>query len=133
MSRAPDSSGHGEYSISRRLDCRRPYLHGVVSVPKKRRAGAFQVSGLGASHRVLATSKAKQQQNTYNSGYSLVVTHLTTNPPVRRLNRAERTGSLVVTCSNTTETAKLSMYGIAQLVTRLSRNEKDLLALTPSG
>src|SRR5690242_14841941 len=34
-------------------------------------------------------------QNTYNSGYSLVVTHLTTNPPVRCLNRAERTGSLV--------------------------------------
>jgi hypothetical protein len=32
---------------------------------------------------------------TYNSGYSLVVTHLTTNPPVRCLNRAERTGSLV--------------------------------------
>jgi hypothetical protein len=37
------------------------------------------------------TKKAK----TYNSGYSLVVTHLTTNPPVRCLNRAERTGSLV--------------------------------------
>jgi hypothetical protein len=35
------------------------------------------------------------QQKTYNSGYSLVVTHLTTNPPVRCLNRAERTGSLV--------------------------------------
>jgi hypothetical protein len=34
-------------------------------------------------------------QKTYNSGYSLVVTHLTTNPPVRCLNRAERTGSLV--------------------------------------
>lgn len=32
---------------------------------------------------------------TYNSGYSLMVTHLTTNPPVRCLNRAERTGSLV--------------------------------------
>jgi hypothetical protein len=37
----------------------------------------------------------KNIQNTYNSGYSLVVTHLTTNPPVRCLNRAERTGSLV--------------------------------------
>jgi hypothetical protein len=33
---------------------------------------------------------------TFNSGYSLVVTHLTTNPPVRCLNRAERTGSLVL-------------------------------------
>jgi hypothetical protein len=33
---------------------------------------------------------------TYNSGDSLVVTHLTTNPPVSCLNRAERTGSLVL-------------------------------------
>ena len=37
----------------------------------------------------------KKEIETYNSGYSLVVTHLTTNPPVRCLNRAERTGSLV--------------------------------------
>jgi hypothetical protein len=37
----------------------------------------------------------ERKQKTYNSGYSLVVTHLTTNPPVRCLNRAERTGSLV--------------------------------------
>ena len=35
-------------------------------------------------------------KKTYNSGYSLVVTHLTTNPPVRCLNRAEWTGSLTV-------------------------------------
>jgi hypothetical protein len=43
-------------------------------------------------------NKSQGQQKkpkTYNSGYSLVVTHLTTNPPVRCLNRAERTGSLV--------------------------------------
>jgi hypothetical protein len=39
--------------------------------------------------------KKKAWAKTYNSGYSLVVTHLTTNPPVRCLNRAERTGSLV--------------------------------------
>jgi hypothetical protein len=39
--------------------------------------------------------KSKTTAKTYNSGYSLVVTHLTTNPPVRCLNRAERTGSLV--------------------------------------
>jgi hypothetical protein len=37
----------------------------------------------------------EKKKKTYNSGYSLVVTHLTTNPPVRCLNRAERTGSLV--------------------------------------
>jgi hypothetical protein len=32
---------------------------------------------------------------TYNSGDSLVVTHLTTNPPVQCLSTAERTGSSV--------------------------------------
>jgi hypothetical protein len=42
--------------------------------------------------------ETKKGAKTYNSGYSLVVTHLTTNPPVRCLNRAERTGSLVVSC-----------------------------------
>ena len=37
----------------------------------------------------------KKHQNTYNSGDSLVVTHLTTNPPVSCLYMAERTGSLI--------------------------------------
>jgi hypothetical protein len=41
-------------------------------------------------------AKREIKTKTYNSGYSLVVTHLTTNPPVRCLNRAERTGSLVL-------------------------------------
>ena len=44
---------------------------------------------------ILEPTKKKKKTKTYNSGYSLVVTHLTTNPPVRCLNRAERTGSLV--------------------------------------
>ena len=39
--------------------------------------------------------KKSTKAKTYNSGYSLVVTHLTTNPPVPCLNMAERTGSLV--------------------------------------
>ncbi|KAF1993375.1 hypothetical protein P154DRAFT_450371, partial [Amniculicola lignicola CBS 123094] len=33
-----------------------------------------------------------KQQKTYSSGYSLVVTHLTTNPPVTGLMIGERTG-----------------------------------------
>ncbi len=33
---------------------------------------------------------------TYNSGDSLVVTHLTTNPPVSCLSTAERTGSAII-------------------------------------
>jgi hypothetical protein len=44
---------------------------------------------------LLFLGSCKSLTKTYNSGYSLVVTHLTTNPPVRCLNRAERTGSLV--------------------------------------
>ena len=38
----------------------------------------------------------KKEANTYNSGDSLVVTHLTTNPPVHCLYMAERTGSLIL-------------------------------------
>ena len=48
--------------------------------------------------RVLGGEEAGRQQKrnvTYNSGDSLVVTHLTTNPPVHCLYMAERTGSLV--------------------------------------
>ncbi|PVH92007.1 hypothetical protein DM02DRAFT_544615, partial [Periconia macrospinosa] len=37
----------------------------------------------------------KAKNKTYNSRYSLVVTHLTTNPPVLCLSTAERTGSSV--------------------------------------
>ena len=38
----------------------------------------------------------KKKAKTYNSGDSLVVTHLTTNPPVHCLYMAERTGSLIL-------------------------------------
>jgi hypothetical protein len=38
----------------------------------------------------------KKKYITYNSGDSLVVTHLTTNPPVHCLYKAERTGSLIL-------------------------------------
>jgi hypothetical protein len=40
-------------------------------------------------------SSTKKTAKTYNSGYSLLVTHATTNPPVHCLYMAERTGSLV--------------------------------------
>jgi hypothetical protein len=52
-----------------------------------------------------------KKPKTYNSGYSLVVTHLTTNPPVRCLNRAERTGSLVVSCPVVTNVHKFTVSG----------------------
>jgi hypothetical protein len=35
------------------------------------------------------------QKTTFNSGYSPVVTHLTTDPPVTSLSTAERTGSAI--------------------------------------
>ena len=83
----------------------------------------------GGRSKGLTTVGAKKLSKTYNSGYSLVVTHLTTNPPVRCLNRAERTGSLVVSRSDTIKTAKLSVSSIAQPVASFCRKEKDLLAL----
>ena len=56
----------------------------------------------GKCHDVMASiaksstnGKKKISPKTYNSGNSLVVTHLTTNPPVSCLYMAERTGSLI--------------------------------------
>jgi hypothetical protein len=60
----------------------------------------------------------KDLVKTYNSGYSLVVTHLTTNPPVRCLNRAERTGSLVfnVLWSYVEENSLHLMYDLSNIL-----------------
>jgi hypothetical protein len=56
-----------------------------------------QTAWIPANHRLSRPSKIAKRNDlkTYNSGDSPVVTHLTTSPPVRCLNRAERTGSLV--------------------------------------
>jgi hypothetical protein len=43
----------------------------------------------------LSRENFSKKAKTYNSGYSLVVTHLTTNPPVHCLSTAERTGSSI--------------------------------------
>jgi hypothetical protein len=48
---------------------------------------------------------------TYNSGDSLVVTHLTTNPPVSCLNRAERTGSLAFTYASAQKALNIPVCG----------------------
>jgi hypothetical protein len=53
---------------------------------------------------LIAKFNQEAKAKTYNSACSLVVTHLTTYPPVRCLNRAERTGSLVVSCPNNKDT-----------------------------
>jgi hypothetical protein len=48
---------------------------------------------------------------TYNSGDSLVVTHLTTNPPVHCLYMAERTGSLTFSLTTATKAPNFPVYG----------------------
>jgi hypothetical protein len=68
-------------------------------------------------------------QKTYNSGYSLVVTHLTTNPPVRCLNTAERTGSLVVSCPLDTIALDSSVYGKWILTTGSEQLETGSLSI----
>jgi hypothetical protein len=62
--------------------------------------------------------KKSKKTKTYNSGHSLVVTHLTTNPLVRCLNRAERTGSLIVSWSLTTKVLNSTVSSSADVETR---------------
>ena len=54
--------------------------------------------------------KMSEKVKTYNSRYSLVITRLTTNPPLRCLNRAERTESLVVSCPFDTDALDSSVH-----------------------
>jgi hypothetical protein len=63
-------------------------LHDICNIPTTRLYLVFYGHSAAKSS---ATKKAK----TYNSGYSPVVTHLTTNPPVHCLSTAERTGSSI--------------------------------------
>jgi hypothetical protein len=60
-------------------------------------------------YSIFPPTSAKRDTKTYNSGDSLVVTHLTTNPPVSCLNRAERTGSLASTHATVTESVNFSV------------------------
>jgi hypothetical protein len=71
-----------------------------------------QLAARGARGKIFHDMRINKMAKTFNSGYSLVVTHLTTNPPVRCLNRAERTGSLVfnVLWSNVKELAEYIVY-----------------------
>jgi hypothetical protein len=59
---------------------------------RRRDAPLGQLLCVGPEHEM---GYAKRMSKTYNSGDSLVVTHLTTNPPVHCLYMAERTGSLI--------------------------------------
>ncbi|PVH92376.1 hypothetical protein DM02DRAFT_543793, partial [Periconia macrospinosa] len=54
----------------------------------------------------------KNAKKTYNSRYSLVVTHLTTNPPVPCLSTAERTGSSVFSLLTDHMLVFSAVYGI---------------------
>jgi hypothetical protein len=65
------------------------YQSTLLSLPAQRVQQKNKSNDEGSKRSSVKTAK------TYNSGDSPVVTHLTTSPPVRCLNRAERTGSLV--------------------------------------
>jgi hypothetical protein len=58
---------------------------------RRRDAPLGQLLCVGPEHEMGCAKMSK----TYNSGDSLVVTHLTTNPTVHCLYMAERTGSLI--------------------------------------
>jgi hypothetical protein len=61
--------------------------------------------------RARQTELDTKMAKTYNSGDSLVVTHLTTNPPVSCLSTAERTGSAGVSYSDATKVPKMTVFG----------------------
>jgi hypothetical protein len=65
---------------------------------------------------------------TYNSGDSLVVTHLTTNPPVSCLTRAERTGSRVlkILWSYVEELSDQNVYKLNRLDLALQAQESGI-------
>ena len=92
----------------------RTYCPGTsASDISKEAAYATLAAILATRKQVRYSSSAQKIAKTYNSGYSLVVTHLTTNPPVRCLNRAERTGSLVVSWPLTTDILNSTVSGSA--------------------
>jgi hypothetical protein len=64
-----------------------------------------------------AEKERATKRKTYNSGYSPVVTHLTTNPPVHCLSTAERTGSSIfsVLWSYVKEWSKRKHINLAKL------------------
>jgi hypothetical protein len=77
------------------------------------------VGQIDATYHHTSEIDSSNWTRTYNSGYLLAVTHLTTNLPARCLNRAEQTGSLVATCSATTKTGEMIVYGNALAEARL--------------
>jgi hypothetical protein len=57
-----------------------------------------EVQQLEIEGHSLYCSREPKGSKTYNSWYSLVVTHPTTNQPIMRLSTGERTGSPVFSC-----------------------------------
>ena len=91
------SSGIGHQTL---LDPQKSWCRRVRVTP-----GGASGDGRGGTDRqtirlggVLAKEAhdGRQKGKTYNSGYSHVVTHRTTSPPVRSLSSGERTGSSVL-------------------------------------
>ena len=88
-------AGHGPHSASgsspERPACG-PRPPGAQNAKTPKHAAGVRRCGHGPARRQNRHQKGK----TYNSGYSHVVTHRTTSPPVRSLSSGERTGSSVL-------------------------------------
>jgi hypothetical protein len=96
--------------------------------------GSYRFTQVPAGLTVSLSKKLSGRAKTYNSGDSLVVTHLTTNPPVQCLTRAERTGSrdLIVLWSYVKEWAVdwLLVLGILCLSSILSLTIDEIPGIT---
>jgi hypothetical protein len=81
---------------SGRISTSSPYVTVYVKPSKEKGIHSLHSRVIWSPLSPHSSTAQKKPQKTYNRGDSLMVAHLTTNPPVRCLNMAERTGSLVV-------------------------------------
>jgi hypothetical protein len=79
-----------------------------MSSKQKKKQSKFQFH---ARPSLFSVAYGQKKSKTYSSGDSLVVVHLTTNPPVSCSNRAERTGSLVFTRATATKPLNFPVCG----------------------
>ncbi|EMC97812.1 hypothetical protein BAUCODRAFT_404627 [Baudoinia panamericana UAMH 10762] len=68
----------------------------VANLPKPASPPAGTSTKLQAREKLPKVRTETRKSKTYSSGYSHVVTHRSTNPPVRSLSTGERTGSSIL-------------------------------------
>ena len=97
----PRQTTHEIGGAGRRLEGARVGEKVASGSPPVPRAQQMKTGGIQKAGRLRAATAGDwtakgQKGKTYNSGYSHVVTHRTTSPPVRSLSSGERTGSSVL-------------------------------------